>query len=303
MIYGRKDGMALTLDVIRPTKNPNGAAAMMISSGGWFSAHNFTPDTLLPFTQEILNRGYTIFVVVHGSQPRYTIPDAVLDVRRAVRFVRFNAKRWKIDPNKIGVFGGSAGGHLSLMTGLASDKGDEKAADPVDKVSSRVQAVCAWFPPTDFVNYGEPGKDAVKTVLAAFRAAFDFRELNPKTNRYVQITDEKKIHDMEVLVSPITYVSEDDPPVLVIHGDADTLVPIQQARVLMQKLEEKHVIHELIVRPGMGHGWPKLKDDTIVMTDWFDRHLRKKTSTKPAGSQSGKAGAGSSSAPTAPASH
>src|SRR5438874_2396833 len=96
VIYGRKDGMALTMDVIYPPKNANGIGIVFVVSGGWFSAHNFTPATLHPFSGVLLDRGYTIFAVVHGSQPRYTIPDAVLDLRRSVRFIRVNAKRFHI---------------------------------------------------------------------------------------------------------------------------------------------------------------------------------------------------------------
>ncbi|HEX8524000.1 MAG TPA: alpha/beta hydrolase [Tepidisphaeraceae bacterium] len=279
VIYGRKDGMALTLDVVRPEK-ANGLGAIFVYSGGWFSQHNFTPASIQPFTGELLNRGYTIFVVVHGSQPRYTIPDAIGDVKHAVRFVRANAKRWTVDEKRLGVFGGSAGGHLSLMIGLNSDDGDPKAADPIDRVSSRVAAVAAWFPPTDFLNYGEPNKNALKTVLEPFKAAFDFRELDPKSKRYVQIKDEKRVEEIEKQISPMTHVSKDDPPVLLIHGDKDVLVPMQQSEVLVEKLKEVEVPVKLVVRPGMGHGWGNIQADAVEMADWFDGHLRNGAGTR-----------------------
>jgi acetyl esterase/lipase len=155
VIYGRKDGMALTLDVISPKEKKNGVGVVLMMSGGWFSAHEMiAPQTIDGFMGELLQRGYTIFPVVHGSQPRYTIPDAVSDVNRAVRFIKFHAKEYGIDPNRIGVYGGSAGGHLSLMMGAAPLPEDAKSADPVNRVSSKVAAVAAFFPPTDFLNYG-----------------------------------------------------------------------------------------------------------------------------------------------------
>ena len=157
VVYGRKHGMALTMDVFTPKEHANGAAVVWMVSGGWFSAHEAINSGMI---QEFLNRGYTVFAVVHGSQPKFTIPEVVADVNRAVRFIRFHAKDYKIDPDRLGVTGASAGGHLSLMLGTAGDAGDPNAKDPVNRVSSRVQAVACFFPPTDFLNYGKPGENA-----------------------------------------------------------------------------------------------------------------------------------------------
>jgi acetyl esterase/lipase len=102
VIYGRKDGMALTMDVITP-KKANGAAVVWVISGGFFSAH----EAINPvFVQELLKRGYTVFAVVHGSQPRYNIQDAVADLNHSVRYIRYHAKEFKIDPQRIGITGG-----------------------------------------------------------------------------------------------------------------------------------------------------------------------------------------------------
>src|SRR5206468_11140135 len=141
-------------------------------------------------------------------------------------YIRFHAKDYKIDPDRIGITGGSAGGHLSLMQGTAGDKGDPKAKDPVNRTSSRVQAVACFFPPTDFLNYGKKGEDAIgRGILKNFKAPFDFHELDPKTRTFVKIADEERIKELGRSISPITHVSADDPPVLIIHGDADKLVP------------------------------------------------------------------------------
>ena len=127
MVYGRKHGMALTMDVFTPKANANGAAIVWVVSGGWFSAH----EAINPgFIDEFLKRGYTVFAVVHGSQPRFTIPEIVKDMNRAVRFIRFHAKDYQIDPERIGITGASAGGHLSLMQGTAGDTGDKSAKGP-----------------------------------------------------------------------------------------------------------------------------------------------------------------------------
>src|SRR5262245_10529483 len=115
VIYGRKSGMALTMDVFTP-KQANGGAVIFVVSGGWFS----NPEAINPvIPAEFLRRGYTVFCVCHGSQPKFTIPEIIDDLHRAVRFIRFNAKQFHIDPERIGVTGVSAGGHLSLVLGTS----------------------------------------------------------------------------------------------------------------------------------------------------------------------------------------
>ncbi len=274
VIYGRKYGTALTLDVFTPNEKANGAAIIWVVSGGWFSAHEaINPGPI----REYLNRGYTVFAVVHGSNPKYTIPEVLEDMHRSVRFIRSKAETYKIDPDRIGITGGSAGGHLSLMQGTAGTAGKADAKDPVEKFSSRVQAVACFYPPTDFLNYGKPGENAMgRGILAAFRAPFDFRELDPKIRAFVSITDEERILAIGKMISPVNNVTEDDPPSLIIHGDADKLVPIQQAEIIIEKMKQAKVPCELIVKPGAAHGWGGMEKDYVTFADWFDKYLQKK---------------------------
>src|SRR5262249_54903082 len=188
---------------------------------------------------------------------KYTIPEVLQDMHRAVRYIRFHAKDFAIDPDRLGISGASAGGHLSLMQGTAGDQGDSKARDPVDHTSSRVQAVACFFPPTDFLNYGGKGRYAfaLDGVLANFRVAVDVREFDPKTKRLEHVTDEKKVEDLARNIPPTPHVSAADPPTLIIHGDADKLVPIEQAEAIVAKFKEVGVPAELVVKKGAGHGW------------------------------------------------
>jgi acetyl esterase/lipase len=150
VIYQKLEGVALTMDVFQPDQ-PNGAAIIKIVSGGWKSSHDkISDDYSKPYT----DHGYTVFAVVHGSQPRYKVREIMDFMFRAVRFVRVNAGRWGIDPNKIGVTGSSAGGHLSLILATRGGPGDATA-------SSAVQAACVFYPPTDYLNWAEPGDEAV----------------------------------------------------------------------------------------------------------------------------------------------
>jgi acetyl esterase/lipase len=276
VVYGRKHGMALTMDVLAPKADANGAAIVWMVSGGWFSAH----EAINPaYVAEFLKRGYTVFAVVHGSQPRFTIPEAVEDVNRAVRYIRHHAADYHVDPDRVGVTGASAGGHLSLMLGTAGALGNPLAKDPVDRESSRVQAVACFFPPTDFFNYGKPGERALgEGILQGFKAPFDFKALDPKEKVYRPL-DAGMRDAVGRQVSPITHVSADDPPTLIFHGDADELVPIQQAESIVAKLKEKGVEAKLVVKPSAGHGWPDLVRDNAVLADWFDQHLKAKPKT------------------------
>src|SRR5437764_2334412 len=190
VMYGRKFGTALTMDVFTPKAKANGAGVIVVVSGGWKSdVGNINPAFAEPF----LKRGYTVFAVVHGSQPKFTVPEIVEDMHRAVRFIRHNASRFKINPDRLGIYGASAGGHLSLMMGTTGKVGDPKAADPVDRTSSRVQAVACFFPPTDFLNYGAKGKVALgRGTLEGFKAPFDFLEFDKVTRSFNLILDEGK---------------------------------------------------------------------------------------------------------------
>ena len=260
VIYGRKSGTALTLDVFQPAK-PNGFGIAMMVSGGWFSSH----EAINPvFFQALLNRGYTVFAVVHGSQPKFTITEIVPDIHRAIRFIRHQAAKYGVEPNKLGITGGSAGGHLSLMMGVKGGPGDANAKDVIDRESSAVQCVACFFPPTDFLNYSQPNEDAVGVgTLKDFKPGF-----GPRSDT----AEERQKLGREI--SPIYFVSSNTPPVLIIHGNADKLVPIYQAEQFVKRCQDSGGAAKLVVREGKGHGWGGLDKDLDICADWFDEYLR-----------------------------
>lgn len=271
VIYGRKYGLALTMDVFAPAK-PNGRGVIFCVSGGWFSA-KMPPN--LTFIRPLTDRGYTVFAVIHGSQPKFSIPEVLDDMHRAVRFVKANAKKYGIDPDKLGITGGSAGGHLSLMMGTTGKPGDPDAIDPVDRESSKVAAVGCFFPPTDFLNYGKDGEIALGNgVLAGFRPPFDFVRQDPKTRSFAVITDEDKRKEIGRQISPAHRVTAESAPALIIHGDADKLVPIQQAEVIYDKFKAAGVPCEVVVKKGASHGWQGMDKDVVLIADWFDKYLK-----------------------------
>jgi acetyl esterase/lipase len=259
VIYGRTFGTALTLDIFKP-ENPNGLGVIYVISGGWYSSHEAVGAQIF---QPILNHGYTVFAVVHGSNPRFHIHEIVEQMKRSVRFIRHHAKDYGIDPDRIGVSGGSAGGHLSLMLAVSGGPGTPDAKDPVDRERSAVQAAGCFFPPTDFLNYGKPGENAVgEGILKDYRSAFGDVPTDP---------EKKAAFAKEI--SPIYLVREGVPPIFIIHGDADTLVPIQQSETFLEKVKEAGGEGQLEIHKDGQHGWAHWEQDTELFAEWFDEHL------------------------------
>jgi acetyl esterase/lipase len=276
IIYGRKDGMALTMLKLSPKQSANGKAIIELVSGNWVSSYRGI-DIRVKNASTYLKRGYTVFLVMHGSQPRYTIPEELNDIKRSVRFIRYNAKEYRIDSNHIAITGYSSGGNLSLLAALTEDVKDASSKDPVDQVSARVQAVGVFFPPTDFLNFGTTNLTTVrnKQLLASIgvAGAFDFKVLDPATRTYIAVNDSTAFA-IAKQVSPIYAVSSDDPPTLIIHGDADRLVPLQQSKSIIQKLDEAKVVNELVIVNGKGHGWEDMSAERTKIADWFDKYLK-----------------------------
>lgn len=254
VVYGHKFGLATTLDVFTPAAQPNGAAVLFIVSGGWYSSWT-PPEQMEPMFEPLTNKGFTVFAVRHGSSPKFSIAEAVGDVQRSVRFIRMNAERFSIDPNRMGVFGISAGGHLSLMLGTASDDGDADAKDPVARVSDRVQAVVAYVAPTDLQVMAKDAPDRL-----------------PVYERFPALEiDEAAAAES----SPLLHVTSDDPPTLLLAGAKDELVPISHSRNIQAAFEMAGVPSELIEFPEAGHGFSgdDAEKATAAMVTFFEQHL------------------------------
>ncbi len=270
VIYGRKFDLALTFDVFIPQK-PNGAGIIHLANGGWHRAHD-DPSTFA----ELLRRGYTVFRVVVSGEPKFTIPEEAADVDRAVRFIRFHAKDFGVDPHRLGITGTSSGGHLALLQAGAGDDGNPTSSDPIQQTSSRVQAAACFFPLTDFLNYGEPGKMQSGDLgpLAYHRSSFDFSQFDPQTRTFVKVADDAKRREILRQISPITHVTNDSPPTFIMHGDKDEVVPLQQSEEMAARLKAVGVPVKLVVRAGGGHPWPDFwRQDSPALADWFDQYL------------------------------
>jgi acetyl esterase/lipase len=265
IVYGHRHGKDLTIDVLRPART-NGLGILLMVSGGWRSkAGSFPPWIAAP----ILRRGYTIFAVYHVPQPEATVMEITEDVNRAVRFVRHNARHYGVDPQRLGVTGGSAGGHLSLMLATRGGPGRVDSPDPVDRESSAVQAVAIFYPVTDLLNLGSstenPGDGGPPK---SFIKAFGPQSTNPAV---------WKVIGREM--SPIYFVNSNLPPSLIYHGDADTLVPLDQTRRFQAEAKRLGCNVEVVVHHGGNHGWLTMVWDLRHFGKWFDHYLRPASST------------------------
>jgi acetyl esterase/lipase len=266
VIFGAYSGLALLMDVYKPA-SPNGYGIVVVPGSGWHTPLPYNANLLKQsrefslYLPKLSAAGYTTFVVTHRAAPRFHYPAAVEDVQRAVRYVRQNAARYGIDKDRIGALGASSGGHLVSMLGTQDGKGTADNPDPVEQQSSRVQCVVALYPVTDPSKVDTiSGVQAVTSFMGA-PARFD-----PKRFREA---------------APLTYVTADDPPFLLIHGDADKTVPFNQSEAMEAALKKAGVTVKLVRVPGGDHGsnFPgnTQKMDWPGMTlEWFETYLKKK---------------------------
>jgi acetyl esterase/lipase len=277
VIYDHRDGAALVMDVLVPEKQ-NGIAVFRMVSGGWmsFNAANYKDSDFKAFT----DAGITVFLVSHGSKPRYKVPEIIDQIQRAVQYARYNAGYFGVDPERFGVMGASSGGHLSLCISVFGKEKiseadyrkehslkDSDPVDPVNLVSSKVQAVACFYPPANLVSYNH-----ADSTFADFHNVAIFVDAILPSGK---IPKEQE-RDLFRTVSPYFYITPATPPTLIFQGTNDMLVPYAQAVSYVQKLKENKVPCELITKEGAAHGWPYKKSDDEAMIKWFEKYLPSK---------------------------
>ena len=238
VVYGHKDGMALVMDVYQPASNANGAGVAYMISGGWMSSLGMQQAYESMFVP-LVEAGYTVFAVRHGSSPRYFVPEAWSDVSLAFQFIGDNSSKYGVDPKRIGVSGISAGGHLSLMLGLYSD----------EKTKHRPAAVVAYMPPVDIRGLAGPNDN------------FPALNFDPA---------------LAPAISPIDFVSADDPATLLVHGNADELVPIANSERMHAALKAAGINTKFVVIEGAPHGLFTGEGGELAaqsLIDWFNQYL------------------------------
>jgi acetyl esterase/lipase len=268
VVYAEAHGTGLLMDVFTPTGKPNGLAIVDIASGAWYSDRNKIRDHTLAQVYTIFcSRGYAVFAVRPGSKTRYTAAEMDRNVKSAIHYVKAHAGEYKIDPARLGLMGGSAGGHLATLAALTPEPGKANATNPADRHDTSVRAVGAFFPPTDFLDWNGDKAirgDVVGPLLFVGGA---------------QGHSDDEIKTAAKAISPLHRVGKPTIPFLLIHGDADPVVPLSQSKKLVEAITKAGGSAELIVKAGGGHPWLTLPQEVKVMADWFDKQLADKTST------------------------
>ena len=253
-----------TLDVFTPKSDKPTPLIIWIHGGAWQAGSKNGGNPAMRF----LEKGYAVASINYRLSQHAIFPAQIQDCKAAVRFLRAIAKKFNLNPDAFGAWGSSAGGHLVALLGTSGDvKELEGEVGEHKGVSSRVQAVCDFFGPTDLTKMAEQEK---------VKGKIDHDSPNSPESKLVggPIQQNK---DKAAKANPITFVTKDDPPVLMLHGDADPLVPLGQSEILLEALKKAGVEAELVVIKGNGHGGPGF--GTPEMQDkiakFFDMHLKK----------------------------
>ena len=263
--YSTADGTELKLSLARPAGDGPFPAIVFIHGGGWYSGSR---DAYQQEIREAAERGYVAATISYRlmqvneekketttAEPNF--PAQIHDAKAAIRWLRASADQYHVDPDRIGVTGSSAGGHLSLLLGLTDSESGLGGDGGHPDQSSRVQAVVNFFGPTDMAACYE-----TSSVAWIFRL---FMEGTPSEAAETYQT-----------ASPVSYVSSDDPPVLTLHGNQDALVPVAQAKLLDEKMKAAGAPHELVVLKNQGHGFRGDAQQKAMqaMWDFFEKHLK-----------------------------
>ena len=251
---------AQRLDLYLPAKTDQALPLIIWIHGGGWKGGNKTQCPALP----LLAQGYAVASVEYRLSQEAIFPAQIHDCKAAVRFLRANAKKYHLDPERFGAWGSSAGGHLVALLGTSSGVKELEGTVGNLEQSSKVQCVCDWFGPANFT-----------TIAAQSGPEIKMRHDTPDSPESKLIGGPLPDHPEKAkAVSPVTYVSKDAPPFLIMHGDKDPLIPLAQSQELDAALQKAGVDTTLFVVQGGGHGFggPELMKQ---VREFFDKHLKK----------------------------
>lgn len=262
VVYTEVHGTGLLVDIFTPKGKSNGLAIIDIVSGSWHSDAGKLRDHE---RGQIFNiycaRGYTVFGIRPGSVTKYTGEEMLDHVKQGIRYVKSRAEEFGFDPDRLGIVGASAGGHLALLATVHAEDGDPDAKDALKKLDTRVKAAAVFFPPTDFLEWGDDKPDYSSTIgELLFTGGVDGQS-------------EDAVLAMAKHLSPLHNIPESTPSYFLIHGDADPLVPLNQSKKFVDAVNKNGGSAKLTVKEGGGHPWFTINEEVAIMADWFDEQL------------------------------
>jgi len=254
--YTNPDNQHLQLNLARPAQGTGPFPAVLCIHGGGFRAG--TRDGYDGLVQQLAARGYVAVTVSYRLAPKYPFPAAIHDVKAAVRWLRANAAKYHIDPNRIGVTGGSAGGHLALYLGVTGGVKELEGEGGNPEQSSKVNCVVNFYGPSDFTKSYGKSVDAAE-VLPLFLGG--------------NLEKERQKH---LIASPLYWVTPFAPPTLCVHGTKDNYVAYEQSIWMVDRLLAAGVEAELVTLQGAGHGFggEQAKQADAALFAYFDKHLK-----------------------------
>jgi acetyl esterase/lipase len=255
--YSSPDSHRLALNLARPRKGDGPFPAVLCIHGGGFRAGS--REGYNPLCIRLAQHGFVAMTVTYRLAPKYQFPAAVHDVKAAVRWMRANAAKYHIDPDRIGVTGGSAGGHLAQFLAVTADVKEFEGNGGNPEQSSRVACVVNVYGPSDFTKSYGKSVDAAE-VLPLFLGG----NLETARRRHIQ-------------ASPLYWVTPNAAPTLCIHGTDDKYVAHEQAVWLVDRLKAAGVEAELLTLEGAGHGFKGKDAETAdkALFAFFEKHLKK----------------------------
>lgn len=259
-VFTEVHGVGLLMDIFTPTGPKNGLGMVDIGSGAWFSDRGKISDHEKAQVYNILSKhGYTVFVVRPGSRTAFTAAQMASHVKLGIRYVKAHAADFGVDPDKLGLMGASAGGHLALLVTLSPEEGDPSANEKnyLRRFDTKTFATCAFFPPTDFLDWGGKKGDFTKLGDILFVGGITGKS-------------DAEIEEAAKKISPALMVTGKTQPILLVHGDADDVVPLQQSQKMEKLLKDAGTDVKLIVKPGGGHPWLTIPQEMEIMAQWFD---------------------------------
>jgi acetyl esterase/lipase len=269
LVFHEVHGIGILMDIFEPTAGKNHLAVVDVASGSYFSDRGkIRQHQKFRVYDEFCEKGYTVFVVRPGSMTKWAIPEMADHIKMGIRWVRSHDDEYGLDTKRMGIVGASAGGHLASLVALTGDEGIANSKDPLLRESCQVQACAAFFPPADFLAWGDVQVDPDKTpgVPLMFKNILFAGPAVPRSP--------DRLRDQMMKISPAHQVKSTSPPFLLFHGDKDPVVPLQQSKIFFSKLQEKGVDSQLIIKEGGEHPWPTLHEEVKVAVEWMDKKLR-----------------------------